>query len=441
MFTRKDIIKLMVPLIIEQVLAVAIGMADTMMVASCGEAAVSGVSLVDSINVLLINIFSALATGGSIICAQYIGRDDHANANASAKQLIAATFLVSAVIMIVCLFGNGLILSAIFPNTENAVMENCLIYFFWSAISYPFLGVYNAGAALFRSMGNSRITMVISVAMNLLNIGGNAVLIFGFHMGVAGAAIATLVSRIFGAVVTLYLLRWRSHGITIDSLLRWRLDFRMIRTILKIGIPNGLENGMFQIGKILVQGFVASFGTIAIAANAVANSVASMAVIPGAAVGLGMITIVGQCVGARRYDEAKRYMFKLTGLAYVLMAIVNIIIFLLLNPLIGMFNLSSQTASITYELLLYHGIMSSLLWPMAFTLPNGLRAANDVKYTMLVSVISMWACRIGLSYVFGSIMGLQVLGVWIAMTIDWAVRIIFFLGRVISGRWKKKEVI
>lgn len=341
---------------------------------------------------LLINIFSALATGGSIICAQYIGRDDHVNANASAKQLIAATFLVSAVIMIVCLFGNGLILSAIFPNTENAVMENCLIYFFWSAISYPFLGVYNAGAALFRSMGNSRITMVISVAMNLLNIGGNAVLIFGFHMGVAGAAIATLVSRIFGAVVTLYLLRWRSHGITIDSLLRWRLDFRMIRTILKIGIPNGLENGMFQIGKILVQGFVASFGTIAIAANAVANSVASMAVIPGAAVGLGMITIVGQCVGARRYDEAKRYMFKLTGLAYVLMAIVNIIIFLLLNPLIGMFNLSSQTASITYELLLYHGIMSSLLWPMAFTLPNGLRAANDVKYTMLVSVISMWAC-------------------------------------------------
>ena len=441
MFTRKDIVRLMVPLVIEQVLAVAIGMADTMMVSSCGEAAVSGVSLVDSINVLLINIFSALATGGSIICAQYIGRDDHANANASAKQLIVATFLISAAIMIICLFGNAPILSVVFPNTEKSVMNNCITYFFWSAISYPFLGVYNAGAALFRSMGNSRITMIISLAMNLLNICGNAILIFGCGMGVAGAAIATLASRIFGAVIILYLLRWRSHGITLDSLLHWRLDFKMIRTILKIGIPNGLENGMFQIGKILVQGLVASFGTVAIAANAVGNSIASMATIPGAAVGLGMITIVGQCIGAKRYDEAKRYMFRLTGLANVLMIFVNIILFLLLNPLIGLFNLSAETASITSVLLIYHGIMSSILWPMAFTLPNGLRAANDVKYTMLVSVISMWACRIGLSYILASFLNLGVLGVWIAMTIDWAVRIIFFLGRVISGKWKKKEVI
>ena len=441
MFTRKDIVRLMVPLVIEQVLAVAIGMADTMMVSSCGVAAVSGVSLVDSINVLLINIFSALATGGSIICAQYIGRDDHANANASAKQLIVATFLISAAIMIICLFGNAPILSVVFPNTEKSVMNNCITYFFWSAISYPFLGVYNAGAALFRSMGNSRITMIISLAMNLLNICGNAILIFGCGMGVAGAAIATLASRIFGAVIILYLLRWRSHGITLDSLLHWRLDFKMIRTILKIGIPNGLENGMFQIGKILVQGLVASFGTVAIAANAVGNSIASMATIPGAAVGLGMITIVGQCIGAKRYDEAKRYMFRLTGLAYVLMIFVNIILFLLLNPLIGLFNLSAETASITSVLLIYHGIMSSILWPMAFTLPNGLRAANDVKYTMLVSVISMWACRIGLSYILASFLNLGVLGVWIAMTIDWAVRIIFFLGRVISGKWKKKEVI
>ena len=441
MFTRKDIVRLMVPLVIEQVLAVAIGMADTMMVSSCGEAAVSGVSLVDSINVLLINIFSALATGGSIICAQYIGRDDHANANASAKQLIVATFLISAAIMIICLFGNAPILSVVFPNTEKSVMDNCITYFFWSAISYPFLGVYNAGAALFRSMGNSRITMIISLAMNLLNICGNAILIFGCGMGVAGAAIATLASRIFGAVIILYLLRWRSHGITLDSLLHWRLDFKMIRTILKIGIPNGLENGMFQIGKILVQGLVASFGTVAIAANAVGNSIASMATIPGAAVGLGMITIVGQCIGAKRYDEAKRYMFRLTGLAYALMIFVNIILFLLLNPLIGLFNLSAETASITSVLLIYHGIMSSILWPMAFTLPNGLRAANDVKYTMLVSVISMWACRIGLSYILASFLNLGVLGVWIAMTIDWAVRIIFFLGRVISGKWKKKEVI
>ncbi len=440
MFTKKDIARLMIPLVIEQVLAVAIGMADTMMVSSCGEAAVSGVSLVDSINILLINIFSALATGGAIICSQFIGRDDKENTNKAAKQLVASVFLVSSIIMVFCLFLNQPILSVVFPNTDNSVMTNCVTYFFWSAISYPFLGLYNAGAALFRSMGNSKITMIVSVTMNLLNITGNAILIFGFQMGVAGAAIATLVSRIFGAVVMLWLLRFRSHGITIDSLTHWRLDFKLIRHILAIGIPNGLENGMFQIGKILVQGFVASYGTVAIAANAVANSIASVAVIPGAAVGLGMITIVGQCVGAQKFKEAKQYIFKLTGLAYGMMIVVNILIVLLLNPLISLFSLSIETAAITYDLLLFHSIMSSILWPAAFTLPNGLRAANDVRFTMFVSVLSMWLCRIGLSYVLGTMLNMQVFGIWIAMTIDWVFRIIFFLIRICGNRWKQKAV-
>lgn len=440
MFTKKDIARLMIPLVIEQVLAVAIGMADTMMVSSCGEAAVSGVSLVDSINILLINIFSALATGGAIICSQFIGRDDKENTNKAAKQLIASVFLVSSIIMVFCLFLNQSILSIVFPNTDKSVMDNCVTYFFWSAISYPFLGLYNAGAALFRSMGNSKITMIVSVAMNLLNIAGNAILIFGFNMGVAGAAIATLISRIFGAIVMLWFLRFRSHGITIDSLTHWRLDFKLIRHILAIGIPNGLENGMFQIGKILVQGFVASYGTVAIAANAVANSIASVAVIPGAAVGLGMITIVGQCVGAQKFKEAKQYIFKLTGLAYAMMIVVNLLIVLLLNPLISLFSLSSETASITYELLLFHSIMSSILWPTAFTLPNGLRAANDVRFTMFVSVLSMWLCRIGLSYVLGTMLGMQVFGIWVAMTIDWVFRIIFFVIRICGNRWKKKAI-
>ena len=440
MFTKKDIARLMIPLVIEQVLAVAIGMADTMMVSNCGEAAVSGVSLVDSINVLLINIFSALATGGAIICSQFIGRDDQENTNKAAKQLIASVFLLSAIIMVFCLFLNQSILNLVFPNTDKSVMDNCIIYFFWSAISYPFLGLYNAGAALFRSMGNSKITMIVSVAMNLLNIIGNAILIFGCGMGVAGAAIATLISRIFGAIVILWLLRFRSHGITIDSLIHWKLDFKLIRHILAIGIPNGLENGMFQIGKILVQGFVASYGTVAIAANAVGNSIASIAVIPGSAVGLGMITIVGQCVGAQKFKEAKQYVFKLTGLAYLMMFIVNLLIVLLLNPLISLYGLSDETASIAYELILYHSIMSSILWPTAFTLPNGLRAANDVRFTMIVSVASMWICRIGLSYVLGTMLHMQVLGVWIAMTIDWVFRIIFFVIRICGNRWKKKAM-
>ena len=266
-FTRKDIMRLILPLIVEQLLAVTIGMVDSVMVASCGEAAVSSVSLVDSINILLIQIFAALATGGAIVSSQYLGRQDTDSANKSAKQLLVVVAFFALCIGVICLFLNRHLLGWLFGDTEQAVMDNCVTYFFWSAISYPFIGVYNAGAALFRSMNNSRISMVTSLIMNVTNLIGNALLIYGFHMGVAGAAISTCFSRILGSVIVVCLLRRRNNVIYIDTFRGFRLNFQVIKNILFIGIPSGLENGVFQIGKILVQGLVASLGTAAIAAH------------------------------------------------------------------------------------------------------------------------------------------------------------------------------
>lgn len=438
MFSKKDLQRLIVPLIIEQFLAITIGMADTVMVASCGETVVSGVSLVDAINILLINIFAALATGGAIISSQYIGREEPHKACEAAKQLILSVFFLSMVIGGICVFGGPQILSMVYHGVEDSVMESAEIYFFLTALSYPFIALYNAGAALYRAMGNAKISLVISIAMNFINIAGNALFIFGFQMGAAGAALATLISRIVGAVFVLVLLR-RPAVIYIDSYLHLEFHPQMIKNILAIGIPNGLENGMFQLGKIIVQGMIASYGTAAIAANAVCGSIAGFAIIPGSAIGLAMVTVVGQCVGARRYDEAKSYTLKLTGLAYVFMLFMNLLIALLCSPIVGFFNLSEEAVVISEQMILWHSLFCALLWPAAFTMPNGLRAANDVKFTMIVSVLSMWICRICMSYVFGTMLHMGVLGTWFAMFLDWAVRIVFFAARLRTDKWLPAE--
>lgn len=441
MFTKKDLMRLIIPLIIEQILFVTVGMADSMMVARVGEAAVSGVSLVDSINVLLIGLFGALATGGAVISAQFLGHKEEKNACIAGEQLIVSNFGLSLILMVVTfLFGNSILL-LLFGDVEPDVMANARTYLFYSAMSFPFVAIYNACAALFRSMGNSRISMLISFFMNLINIVGNAVLIFGFSMGVAGAAIATLVSRIFAAITLFILLKNKKHVIHIEPLKYFRFNIVMIKKILTIGIPNGLENSVFQIGKILVQGIIAGLGTTAITANAVAGNVGGLGVLPGSAMGMALITVVGQCVGARDFDGVKKYTFKLLKVAHLIMGVINVGI-ILLNPFIlKLYNLSDETAVLTRELMIYHCILATLIWPLSFALPNALRAANDVKFTMWISMISMWIWRIGFSYVLVMWFHMGVLGVWIAMTIDWLFRSICFIIRLLKEKYRGMSVI
>ena len=440
-FSNHALVRLLVPLVIEQLLAVTIGMADTVMVTRVGEAAVSGISLVDSINILFIQVFSALASGGAIVTAQYLGRQERKNACIAAKQLLYATTALAAIIMAVALIFHRALLRLIFGNIDPAVMENAIVYFQLSAVSYPFLAVYNAGAALFRSMGNSKVSTLVSFLMNVVNIGGNAVLIYGFHWGVAGAATASLVSRAMAAVIMLVLICHKNNPIHIEKVWKPELHFDMIRRILKIGVPNGVENGMFQIGKLIVQGLVATFGTSAIAANAIANTIASFINTPGTAIQLGLTTVVGQCVGGRDYEQAVYYTRKLLWLTYGLMGVLNIAVFLVAGPLVGLFHLSAAAAADARAVLYTFTVASILIWPLSFSLPNALRAAGDARFTMIVSMVSMWVFRIGFSYLLGGAAKMGLMGVWVAMYIDWLVRSIVFTIRFARGKWKELRVI
>lgn len=441
MFNGKQLRALIIPLIIEQFLAIAVGAADTVMVSACGEAAVSAVSLVDSINILLINIFSALATGGAVVASQFIGRQEPQQANTSARQLIYSVSALSVMIAVFALIFRRPILSGIFGTVEPEVMENALTYFWLSVVSYPFLAVYNSGAALFRSMGNSRISMMVSLLMNLVNITGNAILIYGFNMGVAGAATASLFSRILAAVMMLALLRDVRRSICVRGLLKVKLNFPMIGAILRIGVPNGVENGIFQVGKLMVASLVAGFGTTAIAANAVGNTLCQITIIPGVAIGLAMVTVVGQCVGAGDYVQTRRYVRLLMRLTYITMLVMELAVILLSGQLVQFFNLTPETGVLAQKLLLIHNLMAIVFWPPAFTLPNALRAAGDAKFTMVVSMVSVWACRIGFSFLLGRTLEMGVTGVWIAMTLDWVARTAFFVWRYCGKRWEQKKLI
>ncbi|WP_333645512.1 MATE family efflux transporter [Lacrimispora sp.] len=432
LFSGKQLQQLIFPLVIEQVLAVFMGMADTVMVASNGEAAVSGISLVDTFSLLLIGLFAAMAAGGSVVTAQYIGRKDEANVAKASGQLFLAIGSLSIVLMTVTLLFNSSILRLIYGAIDPEVMKNAKIYFYLSSLSYPFLAFYNSAAALFRSRGNSKVPMQVSLVANILNIGGNALFIYGFNMSVAGAGLSTLISRIMSAVTILYLLRSRSF---VPVEFTFRPDKTMLHRILYIGIPNGLENSIFQLGKLLLSSLTASFGTTAIAANAVASTVANMETIPASAIGIAMVTVVGQCVGARELKQARRYMGKMLKTAYIWIFVLNLILIPLLKPISGVFRLSGETSSLAVKLMLYHSICCMLIHPLAFCLANGLRAANDVRFTMTVSVCSMWICRIVLAYVLSLYAGLGLMGIWIAMTIDWLVRAIFFVTRVLNGKW------
>lgn len=434
MFSKKTLSRLIIPLLIEQVLAITVGLADTVMVSRAGEAAVSGVSLIDVINVLLIGVFSSLATGGAVVSAQFLGQRNQEKACRAAEQLLLSATLIALIIMAGCTLGGRPLLQLIYGKVDIDIMKNARIYFFISALSFPFMAIYNACAALYRSMGNSKVSMMVSAIMNLINVIGNAICIFGLHMGAAGVAIPTLIARIIGAVIMLWLIRNPKQQICIRNLLRLRFDFTMTKRILRIGVPNGLEGGIFQLGKILVSGLVAGLGIVATTANAVAISITNFGTIPGAAIGLALITVVGQCIGAGDEVQARGYTKKLLGLSYLLMLALNIGIAIASPVIVGIYGLSAESAREAVLIIISHCIASSIFWVPSFVLPNALRAANDVKYTMYVSIFSMWTFRIGVSFLLVNYFHLGVIGVWFAMYIDWFFRDCCFLIRFIRRK-------
>ena len=440
-YSNRALKRLLLPLVIEQVLVMLVGMVDTVMVASAGEAAVSGVALVDMVNYLIITVMAALTTGGSVIISQYAGSRQPEQAERSAGQLMTATLLLSAAILAVCLLGRDAILRLFFGSVEADVMAAAQTYFMITACSFPFLGIYDAGAALYRVMGKTSVTMYVSLAMNVVNVAGDFIGVSVLHAGVAGVAVPTLLSRAFAAVVMSRLAFRRQNSIPLywHHILVW--DTPIIHRILRIAVPNGVENGLFALGKVLVTSIVAGFGTVQIAANGVANSVDQIAVIVVNAVNLAMVPVVGQCVGASDYTQAAHYTEKLMRISYLFTAVLGLAVRVLLPVLLPLYGLSADTLRLAALLIVLHNALALLLHPTSFNLANSLRAAGDARFTMIVCICSIIVFRLGSALLFGKLLRLRIVGVWIAMGMDWLARSIAFTIRYKSGKWKEKRAI
>ena len=439
-FTNKQLRVLIFPLVIEQFLGVAVGLADSVMVASVGEAAVSAVSLVDSINVLLFFAMNALATGGAVVCGQFLGRKDTERANEAGRQLLVFVVLLGTAVMAALYLAKSIILHGLFGRIDADVMAYANTYFLIVEASIPFMALYSAGAAIFRVMGNSSVSMKISVVMNLVNVCGNAILIFGVGMGVEGVAIPTFAARVLGAAAVIVLLRNPVYIIHISRPFHYRFQGDMVKKILQVGVPSSIESSLFQLGKVMLLSLVSSFGTASIAANAIGNSIATVQTLPAAAIGVGMITVVSQCAGARDFEHARFYVRKLMRWSYVLMLIWNLLLFAVQPLLVGLYNVSGEAAHLAMIILWLHGGLGILMWPAAFTLPQALKGAGDTSYVMIVAVASMWTFRILTGFLFAKYLGMGVLGTWYAMFIDWVCRLILFLVRYRGKKWETKYV-
>ena len=440
MFSNKYLAKLFIPLVIEVFLEYLVGLIDSIMVANVGEDAVSAVFLVDFVIAFLISIFAAIATGGAVASGQYIGAKDIEHADDSINQLIRFLLLFSVVITILIYIFKDYLLTILFGSITEEVRNNANTYILIVAASIPFLALYNGGASMFRTIGNSKISMKIMISMNILNVIGNAVLIYVFKMGIAGAAISTLISRIGAALIIIILGLNKKNLIYIKNKIKYKMTFSAVKRILSVGIPYGIENGMFYFGRLLILSLVSTFGTASIAANSVSTLIASFEVLPGMAIGLGLTTVISQCVGANDYNQTKYYTKKIIAIIYISQTITSIIILSLLPFILHIYHLSAEATSYTYKLSWYHAVMM-IIWPLGYSLPVVFRASGDAKFPMAVASISMIVCRIVLAYVFALYFHMGMIGTWIAMFADWIVKALIFTYRYLSGKWIKFKYI
>ncbi|MDO5383193.1 MAG: MATE family efflux transporter [Eubacteriales bacterium] len=440
MFSNKALFALLIPIVVEQMLNSFMGMVDTMMVSNVGSEVISGVSLVDSINNLIVQLFSAMATGAAIICSHYIGMKDVKGANKASRQVVLTVAVISITITVLGLIFRVPLLSTIFGKVETGVMRSALDYFFFTALSYPFLALFSAGSAIFRACGNSRYPMVISVISNVINIGGNAVLMFGFGMGAAGAAISTLVSRVFCMIMVFIALSKPKQDIVVSHYMQIRPDIKLIGSILAIGVPSGIENSMFQFGKLAIQSTVSSMGTAAIAAQAMTNILENVNGIFGIGVGMCLMTVVGQCMGAGRKEEAKYYILRLCGIAEIGIIISCLLVYAMVRPVTIIAGMEPESATMCIEMIAAITIVKPISWTGSFIPAYGMRAAGDVRFSMITSIITMWGCRVALCIALVKFCGMGPMAVWYGMFADWTVRSIIFISRYFSGRWMKEVI-
>jgi len=441
-WNNRALFSLLWPLVIEQLLALTMGVVATVMVSPLGEFAVSGVNIIDNINNLFIIAFIALSTGGAVVVSQYIGRRDYENANLASKQLVYIVSLAAIVITLITLLFREPLIRIIYGSLEDDVMDAAMTFFLFSALSYPVLALYSVCAALFRSIGNSQVPMRVSVLMNVLHIAGNLFFLFVLNMGVAGVALSMLLSRIAAALIIFALLARASRSpISLLGILKIKLVPAMIRRILNIGVPTGIEQSMFMLGRLFTQRIFPFFGTGMIAANAVASILTSFSFMSGQAFGMALLTVVGQCIGAGDIKAAKRETVKIIKIVWIMLFVISGLTIIFSNFLTGLFNLSPDAQAAANLFLIVHSVTLALGWAVSFCLPNALRAAGDARYVMVVAAVSMWVVRVSAAYLLSFTFGIGPLGVWIAMSMDFVVRGILYVRRWQSGRWQKNRVI
>lgn len=440
-FTNRDLYNLIVPIIISLALQLIVGMIDSIMVASVSEEAVSGVSLVDSLMQFIIYIFSALATGGAVVAGQYLGAKNIKKANQASEELLWLNVGISIIITIVMLLTSNWILHTVFGDITDVVLHYASRYFYVVICSIPFIAIFEASTSIFRTMRDSSTTMKVSLFMNVLNGIGNAILIYGFHLDTAGAAISTLFSRIVASILCMFLLQKSKKEIRLKVSLKHKFDFSMWKNIMYMGVPGGIENGIFQLGKIVILSLVTTFGTYAISANAITQTMAGIQMIPASAIQLATIPVIAHCIGTKDFQQVQYYNRKLLRISYITLAIWTIILAMCLPFVIFLYHVSDTTATLVYALCVIHAVGGITLWPTAFNLPAALRACGDVKFPMYISIFSMWTFRYGGAYIFANTFQFGVVGVWFAMAfLDWGFRSICFIYRWKKGKWKQKAL-
>ena len=440
-FTNRQLVSLILPMLAEQLLGITVGLADSLMVATVGDASISAVSLVDSVSALMIYIFSAMATGGAVVAGQYLGRREREEACRSAQQLMVLLGVVSLAVTALLYLFRDLIVTRLFGHIDADVMEATNIYYSYVMASIPGIALYNGGAALFRTMSRSGVSLKVSLLMNSINVAGNAILIFGLGFDVAGVAIPTLVSRTVAAVVIVWLLFNEKLELHLSDIRAFCFEKRVMHNIFRIAIPSGVENGMFHFGRLILFSLISTFGTASITANAIGNTMGNFHVFAGQAICMGLTTVVSQCVGAGAYDRARYYMKKLTVVAYTVMGIVNLTLILCIPLILRVYDVAPEAAVLARKIMLLHGSSAIVLWMPSFMIPYFLRAAGDATFTMVVSMITMWLVRVLGAYVIGRYLGYGVVGVWFAHAIlDWATRSVIFYARYRSGKWERMAI-
>ena len=438
MFSNRDLCRLIIPLAIEQFLWLSVGLADTVMVSSLGEASISGVSLVNMLNGFMFYIFAGVSTGGAVVASQFLGAGKDDRARCSAQQLMMVTLTIGIALLLYCELSCDWTIRLIYGKLPSDVMAAAHTYFRVTAFSFPFMSVYNSCAALLRSEGKSVFCLYSSALSNVLNLVGNALFIFVWHYGVAGAAWATVLARGISMLMMVYLLFRKQKRIYLSFSEHWGIDWHIIRKILHIGIPSGIESSLFTLGRLLVTGIIAAFGTTHLAANAVANTMDYMSCMVGNAFSLGIITVVGQAVGRGDEGLVRFYIWKMMKFACLFHALWGVIVLSSTPFCLALYTLTKETRQLAVILIAIHNGLGLVFWPWSFVFPNALRSANDVRFIMFWSIGSMFIVRVGASYLIGGInfLALGALGVWIAMVLDWWVRISGFLWRYHSGKWR-----